>query len=97
MAEVKMVYESVDEMINELGRCADELNNVISVLTGVGDRIDGGALLGDSGDALSGGLRGTLIPSIRRLIDAIDEQKSYVTIEYNDMKEAEEQSAANFR
>jgi len=92
----KMVYPEVDQMIKILGEACNQLQDTISEMEGIANSLEGGALLGQAGDAMAGGVRKQLIGSINRIIEGLEDGSRYIDMERADMRAAEEKSAKLF-
>lgn len=96
MAELKMVYEEAEEMIQVLHAAAQQLEETIQNVQSIADACDQGALQGVAGDAIANGLRQVLCPSIQELAEMIMTAARYVRTEKEDMMEAERQASGLF-
>lgn len=96
MAEQRMVYEQAEEMIHELNLAAEELQEMITNMQSIAQRMEGGVLLGRGGDAFSVALRQRFCPAIERLSEKLRQQANYVQTEMYDMMEAERENASRF-
>lgn len=96
MADLKMVYEEAEEMIQRLFAAAQQLDETLTEMQSIADLVDNGALQGQTGDAIAEGLRNTLGNNIQQLSDRIMEAARYVRTEKEDMQEAERQSSGLF-
>jgi uncharacterized protein YukE len=96
MADLKMVYEEAEEMIQRLFSAAQQLEETITEVQSIADVVDNGALQGQTGDALANQLRQTLCNSIQALSDRIMDAARYIRTEKEDMQEAERQSSGLF-
>ena len=92
----KMVYPEADQMIQILTESCNQLEETISEMEGIANAIEGGAILGKAGDALSAGVRKQLIGAIKQLIDGFEDGARYIAMERDDMKAAEQKSASLF-
>lgn len=64
MPELKMDYGMMEDMRREIKRGAEELDQTYDDVMKVAEMIDGGALIGNAGDAFSNALRATLCKKI---------------------------------
>jgi len=92
----KMVYPEADQMIKILGEACNQLQDTISEMEGIANSLEGGALLGQAGDAMANGVRKQLIGSINRLIEGLEDGSRFVSMEREDMLAAEQKSAKLF-
>jgi len=92
----KMEYPEADQMVQTLKEAVEQLRDIISEVDGIASAFEGGALLGDAGEAFSNGIRTKLISAINNLIDGYEDGARYVAMERDDMMTAEKKSAALF-
>jgi len=92
----KMVYPEADQMIKILNEACNQLHDTVGEVEGIANALEGGALLGKAGDAMSNGIRKQLIGSITRLIEGLQDGARYVAMERDDMLAAEQKSAKLF-
>jgi hypothetical protein len=92
----KMVYPEAEQMIKILGEACNQLQDTIGEMEGIANSLEGGALLGQAGDAMAAGIRKQLIGSINRLIEGLEDGARFVEMERQDMLAAEQKSAKLF-
>jgi hypothetical protein len=92
----KMVYPEADQMIKVLTEACDQLRETIGEVESIAGALEGGALLGKAGEAMSAGIRKQLVGSINRLIEGLEDGARYVAMEKEDMLAAEQKSAKLF-
>ena len=92
----KMEYPEADQMVQVLKEAVEQLRDIISEVDGIAGAFEGGALLGDAGEAFSNGIRSKLVAAINNLIDGYEDGARYVAMERDDMLTAEKKSAALF-
>ena len=92
----KMVYPEAEQMIKILGEACNQLQDTISEMEGIANSLEGGALLGEAGDAMANGVRKQLVGSINRIIEGLEDGARFVEMERQDMLAAEQKSANLF-
>jgi len=92
----KMEYQEADQMIKVLTEACNQLRETISEVESIAGALEGGALLGKAGSAMSSGIRKQLVGSINRIIEGLEDGSRYVAMERDDMMAAEQKSAKLF-
>lgn len=92
----KMEYPEADQMIQVLKDAVQQLQAIIGEADGIANALEGGAMLGDAGEAFADGIRTKLVGAINKLIDGYEDGARYVAMERDDMMTAEKKSAALF-
>lgn len=93
---LKMVYAEADQMIALLKQTSELLQDTISEAESIAAELENGALVGDAGQRMSDGLRSQFKSAAQRLADAFSDGARYVTMERDQMMEAEQNSAKFF-
>ena len=92
----KMDYNEAEQMIKILNEACNQLRDTVGEVESIAGVLEGGALLGQAGDALASGIRKQLVGSINRLIEGLEDGARYVLMEKADMMAAEQKSAKLF-
>ncbi len=96
MAELKMNYEKVGEMVRILHDVADSVDNDIRTeAQSIIALIDNGALIGETGQAMQASVQ-HLIRILDELILAFKDSAAELVTEIADVQEAEQRSAGLF-
>jgi uncharacterized protein YukE len=94
---MKMEYAEADQMIQVLKEACDQLQDTVAEMENIAGALEGGAMLGDAGEAFAAGMRKQLIGSLNKLIDGLQDGSRYIAMERDDMKMAESKSAGQFK
>ena len=73
MPDQKMNYDAMEEMASVFRASAQQLDETIMVMTGIAANLEGGAMLGEAGSALSDAIQQSLNKSVGRLRDKMTE------------------------
>jgi uncharacterized protein YukE len=73
MPDQKMNYDAMEEMAAIFRASAQQLDETIMVMTGIAANLEGGALLGESGQALSDAIQQSLNKAVSRMRDKMTE------------------------
>ncbi len=94
--EIKLVYQTAEEMIQIFAKGKEQLEKTNHAMQGIAQQLEGGALLGQGGEAFKEAIRGKLCPAITKLTDKFEELMGDVhkAIEY--MQEADRTSKSKF-
>jgi WXG100 family type VII secretion target len=97
MADViKMDYEKMEEMAKCFQDSSRQLEDVKSAMQSIAQTMEGGALLGDGGQAFAGAIRDQLVPVITKLAEKLVELQGDVKGAEDDMKQADTTSKGFF-
>jgi WXG100 family type VII secretion target len=94
--EIKLVYQTAEDMIQTFAKGKEQLEKTNQVMKGIAQQLNGGALLGQGGEAFEDAIQGKLCPAIDRLTNKFEELMGDVkkAIEY--MQEADRTSQGKF-
>lgn len=67
MADVQMDFDLVEDMARIFDQGAQELDEIRTVMLQLADQMEGGALIGEAGNAFSEGLRGPMAQALSKL------------------------------
>lgn len=73
MPDQKMNYDAMEEMAAVFRASAQQLDETIMVMTGISANLEGGALLGEAGQALSDTIQQNLNKAVGRMRDKMTE------------------------
>jgi WXG100 family type VII secretion target len=73
MPDQKMNYDAMEEMAAVFRASAQQLDETIMVMTGIAANLEGGALLGESGQAFSDAIQQSLNKAVGRMRDKMTE------------------------
>lgn len=73
MPDQKMNYDAMEEMASVFRASAQQLDETIMVMTGISANLEGGAMLGEAGQALSDAIQQSLNKSVGRMRDKMTE------------------------
>lgn len=94
--EIKMDYPSMEEMKRTFQAGREQLGETANELTGIADKMEQGALLGDAGEAFTEAVRGTLLAAVNKLSDKFEELENDIQYAVDQMRAAEEKAKASF-
>jgi WXG100 family type VII secretion target len=94
--EIKLVYATAEEMIQTFGKGKEQLQKTMQDMQGVASQLEGGALLGQGGEAFKEAIRGKLCPAINRLSDKFEELMGDVHKAIQYMQQADRTSKGKF-
>lgn len=94
--EIKLVYATAEDMIHTFEKGVEQLEKTMQEMQALAGQLEGGALLGQGGQAFTEAIRGKLCPAIGRLDDKFKELAGDVhkAIEY--MQQADRTSKGKF-
>jgi uncharacterized protein YukE len=73
MPDQKMNYDAMEEMAAVFRASAQQLDETIMVMTGISANLEGGAMLGEAGQALSDAIQQSLNKAVGRMRDKMTE------------------------
>lgn len=94
--EIKLVYATAEEMIQTFGKGKEQLEKTMQEMKAVASQLEGGALLGQGGEAFKDALEGKLCPAIGRLTDKFEELMGDVKKAIEFMQAADKKSQSKF-
>ena len=71
--DVRMNYDSMEKMAKEFDNCKSQLETTTSEMNKIVEMMEGGALLGQGGDAFRDAIQSILLPAIQTLTDKMGE------------------------
>jgi uncharacterized protein YukE len=71
--EIQLVYPLAEDMVRVFQQGREQLQDTMQEMQSIANLLDEGALIGRGGTAFTEDLRGSLCPSISKLIDKFDE------------------------
>ncbi len=95
--EIQLNYELADAMITTFKNGYEELQDTSQDIQGIANMLADGALLGQGGTAFVEVIRGSLAPSLTKLIDKFQELAEDVQAAIDAMKEADATAAALYK
>ncbi|MBX3010466.1 MAG: WXG100 family type VII secretion target [Caldilineaceae bacterium] len=95
--KIKLDYGLAEEMIRTFENGVEQLQDTMQEMQNIATMIEGGALLGQGGDAFKDAIRSKLAPAIGRLTDKFEELSRDVGEAVKLMREADNQSRGAFR
>ncbi len=97
MPDVQMDYDLMEEMAQAFREGAQHLGDLIRAMLSVADRLEGGALLGRGGDALSEAIHNRLTPGIAGLQEKLEELNLDVYGALIDLRDGDTEAASRFK
>jgi WXG100 family type VII secretion target len=91
-----MDYPLMDEMKRTFQAGREQLQDTINELSGIADKLEQGALLGDAGSAFNEAVRGTLLSAVQKLFDKFEELEGDIQYAVDQMHQAEEKAKSSF-
>ena len=95
--KIQMDYSDMVDMANVFKKSATELEELKKNMKKIADEMDGGVLVGQTGQAFSGGIREALIPALDRLIAKMRELNNDVIQTKEDMRKADASVEPKFK
>ena len=71
MPDVKMNYDSMNNMENAFKQAASQVQDSINAMNQVAQTLEGGALLGAAGSAFSDAIRSKLVPNMKTISEGM--------------------------
>ncbi|MBI9044776.1 MAG: WXG100 family type VII secretion target [Anaerolineaceae bacterium] len=97
MSEViRMEYQAIEEMMNLCNSVAGSLEDTAQKMKGVASTFEGGAFVGQGGEAFTEAIRTGLIPAIGKLEDKMHEIVGDLQGALTDLRDEDAQSAGRF-
>jgi uncharacterized protein YukE len=94
---IKMDYPAMEGMEKTFREGTQMLEDTLQKMTAISTKLDDGALLGMTGEAMSTAIREGLCTSIKRLNEKYTELAGDIRSAMNDMKAADQKSGTQFR
>jgi WXG100 family type VII secretion target len=94
--EIKVDYPLMEEMKRTFAQGREQLQDTTSELKNIAEKLEGGALLGDAGEAFSQAVRGTLMTQVQKLSAKFEELEADIQSAVDFMRQAEEKAKASF-
>jgi len=94
--EIKMEYPLMEEMKRTFQAGREQLQETLTELNSIADKLEGGALLGDAGSAFSEAIRGALTAAVNKLNDKFEELEGDIQYAVDQMRQAEEKAKSSF-
>lgn len=92
MADViKLNYPAMQEMAQQCKTTAQRLQETVRMAQSICQQMEGGALVGDAGEAFGGALTQALVPAIQRLSQKFEEVAKDIEGAVQDMQQADSQ------
>jgi len=95
--KIKIDYQLADEMVKTFQQGSEQLQQTLREMQGIASTMEGGALLGNGGNAFTDAIRTKLCPAIDKLNQKFLEMAKDVEFAANKMREADERSGKMFR
>ena len=86
---IKLDYEAMRDMSRQCKATAQRLLETVNMAQQIAQRMQGGALVGDAGEAFSNALSGSFCPSVKRLSEKFEEVSKDIEGAIHDMQEAD--------
>lgn len=93
---IKLDYGLADDMIRTFQQGVEQLQDTLQEMQSVANTLEGGALLGQGGEAFVAAIRGRLCPAIGKLTDKFKELAQDVQAAKQYMQEADRESKGMF-
>jgi WXG100 family type VII secretion target len=93
---IRMDYDLMREMSSVFRQGGEQLQDTMSEMQSIANQMEGGALVGQGGDAFLDALRGKLSPAIQRLVDKFEELDHDVLVAMQEMQDSDAESAGKF-
>ena len=71
MPDVKMNYDSMQNMENAFKQAAQQVQDSINAMNQVAQTLEGGALLGNAGSAFSDAIKSKLVPNMKTISEGM--------------------------
>ncbi len=94
--EIKLVYSTAEDMIHTFEQGVERLENTMTAMKNIADTLEGGALLGQGGEAFTDAIKSKLCPAINRLTDKFKELAGDVHQAIEFMQQADRTSKGRF-
>lgn len=94
--KIRLVYASAEDMISTFKQGKEQLQNTRAAMDSIAGTLEGGALLGNGGDAYVEAIRNQLYRSMTQLIEDFDEMADDVQEAIKFMQEADAKSQGFF-
>lgn len=94
--EIKLDYGLAETMANVFGQGVEELQDVMQEMQNIANTLEGGVLLGRGGQALTDAIRGSLAPSMTKLIAKFEELQGDVQTAIQAMRQADTAAKGQF-
>jgi WXG100 family type VII secretion target len=94
--EIKMDYPLMEEMQRTFQSGRETLAETIGELKNIADKMEGGALLGDAGEAFADAVKAVLVDQVQKLSDKFEELEGDLAVAVNKMREAEKNTEKSF-
>jgi WXG100 family type VII secretion target len=94
--EIKMEYPLMEEMKRTFQSGREQLQETLTELNSIADKMEQGALLGDAGSAFSEAVRGTLTSAVNKLNEKFEELEGDIQHAVDQMRQAEEKAKSSF-
>lgn len=91
---IKLNYPAMQEMAQHCKATSQRLQETIRLAQSICQQLEGGALVGDAGEAFGGALTQALVPAVQRLAMKFEEVAKDIEGAVQDMQQADSQRAA---
>lgn len=95
--KIKLNYPQMEEMAQHLKAVSQRLLQTTRLARSIAQEMQGGALVGDAGEAFVNALNSAFVPGVTKLSQKFDEVSKDITQAINDMKAADSRSRSEFR
>ncbi|MBI9044771.1 MAG: WXG100 family type VII secretion target [Anaerolineaceae bacterium] len=93
---IRMEYQSIEEMMALCKSVAGSLNDTAQKMKGIASTFEGGAFIGQGGEAFTEAIRTGLVPAIGKLEDKMQEIVGDLQGALTDLRDEDQQSAGRF-
>ena len=87
--KIKLNYPQMEEMAQHLKAVSQRLQQTTQMARSIAQEMQGGALVGDAGEAFVNALNSAFVPGVNKLGTKFDEVSKDITQAINDMKSAD--------
>jgi len=94
--KIKLNYPQMEEMAKHLEDVKQRLQQTIQLAKTSAQVMQGGALVGDAGEAFANALNTAFIPGVTKLSDKFGEVSNDIKTAISDMKSADKQAGSAF-
>jgi WXG100 family type VII secretion target len=94
--EIKLDYGMAETMSSIFGQGVEELQDVMQEMQNIANTLEGGVLVGRGGQAMTDAIRGSLAPSMTKLIAKFQELQGDVDAAIAAMRQADASARGQF-
>jgi WXG100 family type VII secretion target len=94
--KIRLNYAQMQDMATQCTKVAQRLLQTVTLVQQVAAQMQGGALVGDAGDAFTSALTSSLVPAIQRISDKFAEINGDILGAISDMQAQDSQAGNRF-